>query len=99
MTELYRLYHIAKNVLHRWLKQTDIAKMLHISPLGVSRMLRRAEDEGLVSISVRAPAKYHIWTRAGRCGHDTRCSRKRSSSTTTKRRPGADPSASPRRSM
>jgi DNA-binding transcriptional regulator LsrR (DeoR family) len=42
------------------LKQTDIAKMLHISPMGVSRMLKRAEEEGLVSIQVRAPTNIDL---------------------------------------
>jgi DNA-binding transcriptional regulator LsrR (DeoR family) len=42
------------------LKQTDIAKMLQISPMGVSRMLKRAEEEGLVAIQVRAPTNIDL---------------------------------------
>lgn len=60
MTELYRLYHIAKMYYIDGLKQTEIAKMLHISPMGVSRMLKRAEEEGLVSIHVRAPTNIDL---------------------------------------
>lgn len=60
MAELYRLYHIAKMYYIDGLKQTEIAKMLHISPMGVSRMLKRAEEEGLVSIHVRAPTNINL---------------------------------------
>ena len=60
MAELYRLYHIAKMYYIDGLKQTDIARMLHISPMGVSRMLKRAEEEGLVSIQVRAPTNIDL---------------------------------------
>src|SRR3978361_664235 len=45
-----RMYHLDD------IKQSDIAQQLRISQAGISRLLRRARDEGIVRISVGAPA-------------------------------------------
>ena len=45
-----RMYHLDD------IKQSEIAKRLRISQAGVSRLLKRARDEGVVRISVEAPS-------------------------------------------
>jgi len=45
-----RMYHLED------VKQTEIAKRLRISQAGVSRLLKRARDEGLVRITVDTPS-------------------------------------------
>ena len=45
-----RMYHLDD------IKQSDIAQQLRISQAGISRLLRRARDEGIVRISVEAPS-------------------------------------------
>ena len=50
MTKVAYLYY------HQHLKQTQIAKQLDLSQATVSRLLRRAEDAGIVRISVSTPA-------------------------------------------
>ena len=45
-----RMYHLDD------MKQADIARQLRISQAGISRLLRRARDEGIVRISVEAPS-------------------------------------------
>lgn len=49
MTKIAYLYH------KRGYKQSEIAKQLDLSQAGVSRILKRAEDEGIVRISVTIP--------------------------------------------
>jgi len=45
-----RMYHLDE------MKQADIARQLRISQAGISRLLRRARDEGVVRITVDAPS-------------------------------------------
>lgn len=60
MTEYYRLYHIAKLYYVDGYKQSEIAKMMALSTMAVSRMLKRAEEEGIVTITVQAPAHINL---------------------------------------
>lgn len=55
MTEEFRIYHVAKLYYIDHMKQNDIAEMLSISPMLVSRTLKRAEQEGIVTFQVRSP--------------------------------------------
>lgn len=55
MTEEFRIYHVAKLYYIDHMKQNDIAEMLSISPMLVSRILKRAEQEGIVTFQVRSP--------------------------------------------
>ncbi len=57
MTEAYRIYHIAKLYYVDGLTQSEIARRLSISSMSVCRMLKRAEEEGVVTIQLRAPMK------------------------------------------
>ena len=45
-----RMYHLDD------VKQADIARQLRISQAGISRLLKRARDEGIVRISIEAPS-------------------------------------------
>jgi len=49
MVRVAQLYHDDK------LKQADISKQLHVSQATVSRLLKRAEDEGVVRVTIVAP--------------------------------------------
>jgi len=49
MLRVAQLYHEEK------IKQADISKRLHVSQATVSRLLKRAEDEGVVRVSIVAP--------------------------------------------
>ena len=50
IARIARMYHLDE------LKQSEIAARLRISQAGISRLLRRARAEGIVRISVEAPA-------------------------------------------
>lgn len=50
----YRMYHVAKLHYIDGLKQNEIAKMLNLSTMLVSRLLKKAEQEQIVTIHVRA---------------------------------------------
>lgn len=50
IARIARMYHLDD------LKQAEIAKQLRISQAGISRLLKRARDEGIVRISVEAPS-------------------------------------------
>ena len=49
MLRVAQLYHDEK------IKQADISKRLHVSQATVSRLLKRAEDEGVIRVSIVAP--------------------------------------------
>ena len=49
MLRVAQLYHEDK------LKQAEISKSLHVSQATVSRLLKRAEDEGVVRVTITAP--------------------------------------------
>lgn len=49
MLRVAQLYHEGK------LKQADISKQLHVSQATVSRLLRRAEEQGIVRVSISVP--------------------------------------------
>lgn len=51
----YRTYHVAKLYYIDGYKQNEIAEMLHISTMLVSRLLKKAEEEKIVVIQVHAP--------------------------------------------
>lgn len=53
MTKVARLYHVDN------LRQTEIADQLDISQATVSRLLKRALDEGVVRINLSAPGGIH----------------------------------------
>ncbi|MBE2233504.1 MAG: sugar-binding transcriptional regulator [Anaerolinea sp.] len=53
MTKVARLYHVDN------LRQTEIADQLDISQATVSRLLKRAMDEGVVRINLSAPGGIH----------------------------------------
>jgi len=53
MTKIARLYHVDN------LRQTEIADQLDISQATVSRLLKRALDEGVVRITLSAPMGIH----------------------------------------
>ena len=53
MTRVARLYH------ESGVKQPEIAARLRLSQPKVSRLLRQAQEEGIVRISVRAPTGTH----------------------------------------
>ena len=53
MTKVARLYH------ERGLRQTDIAEQLDISQATISRLLKRAQEEQIVRISVHTPVGAH----------------------------------------
>lgn len=55
MDDQFRLYHIAKLYYVENMKQAEIADMMHMSVMAVSRLLRAAEENGIVSVQVRAP--------------------------------------------
>lgn len=60
MSEQYRMYHIAKLYHIDGLKQAEIAERLAISSMSVSRMLKRAEEEGIVTVQVRPPMRMNL---------------------------------------
>ena len=49
MLRVAQLYHEEK------IKQADISKRLHVSQATVSRLLKRAEEEGVIRVSIAAP--------------------------------------------
>src|SRR5215213_11420292 len=53
MTKVARLYH------EHGVKQPEIARRLHISQARVSRLLKQAEQEGIVRTTVVVPASVH----------------------------------------
>ena len=55
MSDDFRVYHVAKLYYIDHLKQTDIAEMLGISNMLVSRILKRAEVEKIVTFQVKSP--------------------------------------------
>lgn len=55
MDDQFRLYHVAKLYYIDRLKQVEIAEMMHLSVMTISRLLKAAEEFGLVSVEVRAP--------------------------------------------
>lgn len=55
MSVEYRTYHIAKLYYVDGYKQNEIAKMLHITPMMVSRALKKAMAEQIVTVQVNAP--------------------------------------------
>ncbi len=57
MSEDFRLYHVAKLYYIDHVKQTEIAEMLGISNMLVSRILKRAETERIVTFQVKSPDK------------------------------------------
>lgn len=58
----YRTYHIAKLYYVDGYKQNEIAEMLHISTMLVSRILKKAEAEQVVTIQVHAPNNLDVET-------------------------------------
>jgi len=63
-TEL-RIYLIAKMYYIDHMKQSEIGKELNISTMMVSRYLKKAEDEGIVTVSIRS--QNHInWEKGSR---------------------------------
>lgn len=57
MEKDFLLYLIAKMYYVDHIRQNDIAKAMGMSNMTVSRMLKRAEDEGIVTFHVQAPNK------------------------------------------
>jgi deoxyribonucleoside regulator len=55
MNEDFRLFHVAKLYYIDHVKQTEIAEMLGISKMLVSRILKRAEEEKIVTFQVKSP--------------------------------------------
>ena len=62
MSDDYRTYHIAKLYYVDGYKQSEIADMMHISTMMVSRVLKKAEAEGVVTIQVHAPNNMDVET-------------------------------------
>lgn len=60
MSDDFRTYHIAKLYYVDGYKQNEIAAMLHISTMLVSRILKKAEAEKIVTIQVHAPNNYDV---------------------------------------
>ena len=57
--ELRLMAKVARLYYERHLRQTDIADQLDISQATISRLLKRAEEEGIVRISVNVPVGAH----------------------------------------
>lgn len=57
MEKDFRLYLVAKMHYVEHMRQNDIAKAMGISNMMVSRLLKRAEEEDVVTFHVRAPNK------------------------------------------
>ena len=55
MEDRFRLYHVVKLYYIDRLKQAEIAEMMHLSVMSVSRLLKAAEENGLVSVEVHSP--------------------------------------------
>ena len=55
MDDQFRLYHVAKLYYIDRLKQAEIAEMMHLSVMTVSRLLKSAEETGLVSVEIHSP--------------------------------------------
>lgn len=55
MDKEYRLYHIAKLYYVDQMHQNEIADLLGLSKMMVSRLLKKAKDEGIVEMRVNAP--------------------------------------------
>lgn len=55
MEKDFRLYLVAKMYYVDHMRQNDIAAFLGMSNMMVSRLLKRAEEEGIVTIQVRSP--------------------------------------------
>lgn len=55
MDDQFRLYHVTKLYYIDRLKQAEIAEMMHLSVMSVSRLLKAAEEAGIVSVEIRSP--------------------------------------------
>src|SRR5215207_3073948 len=59
LDELRQMTRVARLYYEEGLKQPEIAAQLNLSQATVSRLLKRAEDEGIVRITVSVPVGAH----------------------------------------
>ena len=94
MLRVAQLYHEDK------LKQADISQRLHVSQATVSRLLKRAEEEGVVRVTIAAPrGTYPQFETALRASATALTRRSSLNATRTARKPSSRPSARPRRTI